>query len=202
MMWKILQYGNFIGTSFYKKAKDIEKDLDEFSKDWKPYNPKKHPGREGLSVTSLDGGFSGIPDLDSIREYCTENNVELNEMSFDKKTPAAKLLDVYLKPFEGHIGRSHFIRMDKGGHFPPHRDHMLPEVDTMRLFIPIKNCNPPKTWFMLGREALTFEPGRAYFINTCIEHTVFSCYPSIFAVLNIKVNDDTIETLLRNMQWR
>ena len=42
-------------------------------------------------------------------------------------------------PFEGYVGRSHFIRMDKGGHFPPHRDHMLPEVDTMRLFIPIKN---------------------------------------------------------------
>ena len=198
MMWKILQYGNVIATDFYKSG--LERDLDNFSEHWKPYNPKKHPGREGLSVTSLDGGFSGIPDLDSIREYCIENNVNLGEMSFNKMTPAANLLKNFISPFEGYVGRSHFIRMDKGGHFPPHRDHMLPEVDTMRLFIPIKKCNPPNTWFMLDREPLNFEHGRAYFINTCIEHTVFSCYPSIFAVLNIKINDETIKTLLKNMQ--
>ena len=57
----------------------------------------------------------------------------------------------FIKPFEGHIGRSHFIRMNKGGHFPPHRDHKLPDIDTMRLFIPIHKCNPPDTWFMLER---------------------------------------------------
>ena len=78
MMWKILQYGNVIATDFYKSG--LERDLDNFSEHWKPYNPKKHPGREGLSVTSLDGGFSGIPDLDSIREYCIENNKLCNTM--------------------------------------------------------------------------------------------------------------------------
>jgi hypothetical protein len=90
--------------------------------------------------------------------------------------------------------------MNKGGHFPPHRDHKLPDIDTMRLFIPIHKCNPPDTWFMLERTPLVFDHGRAYFINTCIEHTVFSCYPSLFAVFNIKINDETIKTLLANMQ--
>ena len=200
MMWKILQYGNFIATDFYKKPQDIQKELEPYSQLWKPYNPRKHGGREGLSITSLDGGFSGVPDLDSTREYEEKNNTILSEMMFNKKTQAANIMETYMKPFEGHIGRSHFIKMDNGGHFPPHRDQMLPEVDTMRLFIPIKKCNPPDTWFMLEREPLYFDHGRAYFINTCIEHTLFSCYPSLFAVFNIKINDETIKTLLANMQ--
>ena len=200
MMWKILQYGNFIATDFYRNPKKIKEELEQYSQHWKPYNPRKNIGREGLSITSLDGGFSGKPDLDSIREYCVENNVELNEMSFNKKTAAASIMPDYLSPFKDNVGRSHFIRMNKGGHFPPHRDHMLPEVDTMRLFVPIEKCNPPDTWFMLDRQPLIFEHGRAYFINTCIEHTVFSCYPSLFAVFNIKINDETVKTLLQNMQ--
>ena len=28
MMWKILQYGNFIATDFYKKPQDIHKELE------------------------------------------------------------------------------------------------------------------------------------------------------------------------------
>ena len=51
MMWKILQYGNFIATDFYKKPQDIQKELEPYSQLWKPYNPRKHGGREGLSIT-------------------------------------------------------------------------------------------------------------------------------------------------------
>ena len=55
---------------------------------------------------------------------------------------------------------------------------------------------------MLDRKPLNFEHGRAYFINTCIEHNVFSCYEAIFIVFNIALNKNTVNTLLQNMQWR
>ena len=32
------------------------------------YNPRKNVPRYGLSITSLDGGVSGVPDLDSLYE--------------------------------------------------------------------------------------------------------------------------------------
>ena len=38
------------------------------------YNPRKDINRYGLSITSLDGGLSGRPDLDSLYEYNKENN--------------------------------------------------------------------------------------------------------------------------------
>ena len=36
---------------------------------WVQYNPRKNIDREGLSITSLDGGLSGYPDLDSLYDY-------------------------------------------------------------------------------------------------------------------------------------
>ena len=38
------------------------------------YNPRHDVNRWGLSITSLDGGLSGIPDLDSLHQYNIENN--------------------------------------------------------------------------------------------------------------------------------
>ena len=198
----LITYGQKFPTNLYMNPQEVMKDLEDFSEEWKPYNPRKKIAREGLSVTSLDGGLSGIPDLDSIREYCIKNQVILGEHSFNQETPVANIVRTYLDPFKGHVGRSHFVRMGKGGHFPPHRDDRRASVNNMRLFVPIKDCNPPKTFFMLDREPLYFDHGRAYFINTCMEHTLFSCYPSLFLVMNVAVNEETVQTLLNNMQWR
>lgn len=200
----ITTYGDVIVTKLYQKPKTILNELEEFSDNWKPYNARKHPGREGLSITSLDGGLSGIPDLDSVQEYCRINNVELVEMDFKTRTPTYKIVADLIEPFKNDLGRSHFIRHKPGGFFPPHRDigKDLKEIKSFRLFIPLKNCNPPQTWFMLDRKPLTFEHGRAYFINTCIEHTVFSCADAMFIVFNVAVNSNTVDTLLQQMQYR
>ena len=197
----ILQYGTKFSTTLYESPEKILSELDTFSHEWKPYNPRKKVGREGLSVTSLDGGFSGIPDLDSIREYCIKHQVRLNEMSFSEPTEAAPIFSRYMDPFHGYIGRSHVIRMDGGGYFPPHRDDRSIEPTSFRLLVPLKHCNPPQMWFMLDDKPIYFEHGRAYFINTCMEHTVFACYPCMFLVLNIAVNGRTVETLLNHMEW-
>ena len=200
----ILQYGTKFSTRLYEEPKKILEKVETFSHEWKPYNPRKKPGREGLSLFSLDGGFSGIPDLDSVTEYCIQNQVRLNELSFNKPTAAADIVETYTRPFEGHVGRSHFIRMSPGGMFPPHRDHggASGEVDVFRLLVPIRGCNPPSMWFCLEEQPLHFEHGRAYFINTLQEHTVFAVYDCMFIVFNIAINDHTIEALVKNMQWR
>ena len=88
----ILQYGQKFPTALYMDPQKIQENLETFSQEWKPYNPRKKVAREGLSVTSLDGGLSGIPDLDSVREYCIENQIRLTEMSFNKETPVAPIV--------------------------------------------------------------------------------------------------------------
>ena len=54
--------------------------------EWKQYNPRKGVNRYGLSVTSLDGGYSGVPDLDSILEFNKLNNTKYIETDFNVKT--------------------------------------------------------------------------------------------------------------------
>ena len=95
------------------------KELEYFKDEWKQYNPRKPNPREGLSITSLDGKLSGIPDLDSLIEYNKLNNVRIKEIDINVRTPVAEkvrsitpLLDIF-----DTLGRSHFIRLNQGGFF-------------------------------------------------------------------------------------
>ena len=47
--------------------------------DYVRYNRRKDINRYGLSITSLDGGLTGIPDLDSLHEYNLENKTKHEE---------------------------------------------------------------------------------------------------------------------------
>tara|TARA_B110000444_G_C18688148_1_gene522968 strand:- start:668 stop:886 length:219 start_codon:yes stop_codon:yes gene_type:complete len=70
----------------------------------------------------------------------------------------------------------------------------------MRIFIPLINCNVDNgMWFMLEDKALQFKDGRAYFINTCLSHTVFTTQDSYFLVMNVEVNKDSYMTIMKYM---
>jgi len=175
-------------------------DIKRFDNDWKPYNPRKKIERYGLSITSLDGQLSGIPDIDSIREYNLKHNLELDEPDFKTKTPVYQYASKWLDPFEGFIGRTHVIKMPPGGCFPPHRDEYSIEMVSFRLFIPLINCNYPKMFFILDGKTLYFDHGSVYFINTCKEHTVFTVADeSYFIVANIILSEESVEAVLDNM---
>ena len=88
------------------------------------YNPRTQNERYGLSVTSLDGELSGVPDLDSLPRYNKENNTTYHETDFCKFTPVYenKKLKQVLEPIKDDIFRTHIIKLKPGGFFPPHRD--------------------------------------------------------------------------------
>ena len=171
-----------------------------FDDKWVKYNPRKKIDRYGLSITSLDGGFSGIPDLDSLKEYNKEHNLRLNEPDFKTLTPFWPYVESVLSKFKNHLGRTHIIKMSAGGQFPPHRDHWHREVPTCRLFIPIYNCNPPFNYFILDNNLLRFDHGRLYFLNTAKEHIVFtSKQESMFIVANLILTKESVDLVLHNM---
>src|SRR5210317_771029 len=77
--------------------------------DWVKYNPRKDVNRWGLSVTSLDGGLTGIPDLDSLYEYNKENGTTYSERDFNVPTPVLNnQIQEILSPWQGHYYRTHF----------------------------------------------------------------------------------------------
>lgn len=195
------RYGRFWSLNYYHNPDKFLKDIEIFSNDWKQYNPRKNIAREGLSITSLDGELSGIPDLDSFYEYNDENGTHITEVDITTPTPVYQYALPYFEPFKDHVCRTHVIRLSPGGYFPTHRDSHKMGIKAFRIFVPLKNCNPDTMYFIMEDRMLHFEYGYPYFIDTCVRHSLFNMGTdySYFIVVNVKVNENSIETLLEHM---
>jgi len=205
LLTRIALYGDIIPLKYKLDYKKFEEGLELFKDKWVQYNPRKKIARYGLSITSLDGGFSGRPDLDSLKEYNIEHNLNLDEPDFKTLTPIWPYVESVLSKFKNHLGRTHIIKMSAGGQFPSHRDHYDRELPTCRLFIPIYNCNPPFNYFILDDNLLRFDHGRLYFLNTCKEHIVFTSgrggnQQSMFIVANLILTKESVDLVLHNMR--
>lgn len=196
----LTRYGDCYALKQSLRVTDVQNALEQYKDKWVQYNPRKKINRQGLSITSLDGGLSGIPDLDSVKEWNIKHNVNLDEEDFTQKTELWPIVENALKPYEKFLGRTHFIRMGRTGCFPTHRDQFKREVKSLRLFIPIVNCNPPHNYFILDDKILNFDHGQVYFLNTCKEHTTFTVREtSIFVVANVVVSEQSVDTILKNL---
>jgi len=175
----------------------------ELNFEYVKYNPRKDVNRYGLSITSLDGGVSGIPDLDSLREYNKENNVHYREQDFTCFTPVSKHpeLKKLLDPFRDYIFRTHILKLKPGGFFPPHRDFTKYKVDSCRLIIPLKNISPPSVNFIIEDQILNWESGKMYFVNTAKLHSLAnsSFNDSYWIVINCRLDEYITDYIISKM---
>ena len=165
--------------------------------DYVRYNPRKDINRYGLSITSLDGGLTGVPDLDSLHEYNLENKTKHEERDFRVKTPVYEHKEIRkcLEPFDPHIFRTHILKINPGGYFPKHRDFRKDQFDSARLIVPLHNpCH-----FILDEKILHWEIGRLYFVDTAKPHVLFNCgnNPSYWLVVNIDLNQESFDTIAK-----
>ena len=178
----------------------VKRHISNYKEHFKPYNPRKEGyNRYGLSITSKDGGFSGIPDLDSLYEYNQLHGTQFEEKDFREWTPFFKnneSLKETMKPFHNYMGRSHILRLNKAGFFPPHRDY---STTSFRLFISL--CENEEDYvFLLDDKRVFFQPGRVYFIDTLLTHSLFSFQNYVqFAVFNIDLHEEAVEAVLQNL---
>ena len=205
LLTQLALYGDVIPLRLKLDYKKFEEGLKKYNNKWVQYNPRKNIPRYGMSITSLDGGFSGIPDLDSLKEYNEKHNLNLDEPDIKTKTPFYPYVESVLSKFTNHLGRTHLIRKYAGGQFPSHRDHYERENKSFRLFLPIYKCNPPYNYFILDDKILHFQHGKLYFLNTLKEHIVFTSARgdkghSMYMVANITLNEESADLVLHNME--
>ena len=194
--------GDVVPLNFNIDIEQLRKELEYFEDEWKQYNPRKPNARQGLSITSLDGKLSGIPDLDSLIEYNNLNNVRIKEVDINVRTPVADKIES-IKPLLnifGTLGRSHFIRLNRGGFFPPHRDSKLLNTSCFRVITLCHNCNRNEFNFIYEDRLLNLKPGIPYFINTRKVHSVFSYVDdSVQCVLNVPLTEENYKAISRNL---
>jgi hypothetical protein len=171
---------------------------------WVRYQPHKPNNRYGLSVTSLDGGFSGEPDLYSLREWNQMNGTNYWEADFKVRTNVVEFipeLNPFLDFFGNNLGRVHFLKLNAGGFFPPHRDNgAIIDSPTFRILVPISNFGKNQMKWIQEEEVLPLETGKTYFINTTRPHSLFSFTDDCtMLVLNIIASNDILDKLVRRV---
>ncbi len=201
----VVSYGDIVELGFpvfdtflYKKM------LTEHS-GWRQYNSYKNGyNRYGLSLTSLDGEYSGVPDLESLSEYYRDTGKLYYDKDFTVRTPLSYEIpevNELCEFFGKDLGRSHFLRLDKGGFFPPHRDHdwHLPN-ETFRIIVPFYMFRPTHMSWIFDGKVIELRAGVTYFMNTTKEHSLFSYVDGcIMLVLNVTATKETMEKLVKKM---
>lgn len=204
-LWNsLVNLGSFVKTKWRIDPNRVESELDQFKDNWCPYNAKKdqNNNRWGLPVTSHSGDVTDNFHLNSFGYMQKYHDVELKEENFTVPTvvyhtiPDIKnLVDV----FYPDIGRVHLLRIDRGGFFPPHRDFHSVSPEYFRLLTVFGRCSPENYVQMVDGRPLYPEAGWTYFMNTQLDHSVFSFSNNLYClVLTVKLNERTHKLIINN----
>ncbi len=199
MYFELSSLGEFYPLSIYFDERLFQEELATINDGWRVYNTSKpHMRRYGLSLFSLNGETDGIIDLNSILEYNIANGTNLSEMSFRTPTKYWKHLSSISGPlaeFEPLIGRSHLIRLDEGGFFPPHRD-----LGTSFRLISFLSSSCDGLYVVLNGKKIFYEQNRLYFMDTRLSHALFNMMPkAIILVINLEVSADSVKLVRRHL---
>ena len=184
-------------------AKKVKEELKLFDNDWKKYNPNKLNNRWGLSITSIDGGLSGIPDLTSLRDYEIQTGQVVKNEDLDVPTLVwiqSTELKKLLEPWKKWITRCHFLRMDRGSFFPDHYDVNKEDFsyDEIRL-VGFVNCSEYNFKWIYDDKIIKGQNGSLWYFNGNKRHSVFSMKDGMMLlVICLKWDKDLFLYMLDN----
>ena len=177
-------------------------EIEQFKDDWKPYNVKKPNNRWGLSITSLDGKLSGIPDLDSLSEYNNRHGTTLTNHDINTYTnvySTSPELQKIIEPWKPWLGRCHYLKLNSGGFFPEHYDinKLDYTYEDVRL-VGFVNRNSKDTMkFIYEDTVMNVKEGSLYYFNASKRHSVFSMSDDcIMLVFCLKFDAKLFETMI------
>jgi len=199
---RLFTLGDLIPLKFKFEPDRLLNQLSRWESSWQKYNQRDGGiARYGLPYTSIDGGLIDPISLDSIRQYNQANNTHYIENDFHHLTEVGLGLPDF-QPFNELIGdqlfRSHFLRLSRGGYFPPHRDAIY--NTSFRIILPINFRKDVSFFIWQDKEILNFENGRMYMMNTVKRHSLFSMYDHMtLAVFNIGLTERIVRDMYRSL---
>lgn len=211
MIQSFYQYGDQNRLEIQVDVEKVLEDLELFESKWSQYNTlKPWIRREGLCVINERGECGPGPALESLSEWNKKNNTNLTELDFNIPTEfyhQSQEIQNALKDILPYCFRTHFLKLKPGGFFPEHRDFIGYSEDqkSLRLIIPIQNCNPGSMRFMIEDRTLQWDMGSMYLVNTNKVHSLFNLNPSedsIWLVINCQVCKEVFEWTSKNLSIR
>lgn len=211
MIQSFYQYGDQNRLEIQVDIEKVLEDLELFESKWSQYNTlKPWIRREGLCVINEKGKCGPGPALESLSEWNKKNNTSLTELDFNIPTELyyqSQEIQNALKDILPYCFRTHFLKLKPGGFFPEHRDFIGYSEDqkSLRLIVPIQNCNPGSMRFMIEDRTLQWVMGSMYLVNTNKVHSLFNLNPtedSIWLVINCQACKEVFEWTSKNLSIR
>lgn len=171
---------------------------------WVPFQPK--PGRANDRESVLIYGTEGSHPSDpcGLSQIAKADGSRPKETDFMTPTEAKDKLTCMHEAFDHFdFGRTFLVRLNAGGHYPPHRDHILLSRPTFRLigFLGDNICSPLR-WEVEDR-LMTFEPNRLYYVDTRKTHRLWSSeHHSTMVVCNVIKTWDNVMRLLNALHYQ
>jgi hypothetical protein len=205
LLWNSLcNMGNIVKLKLHFNGDSVLQKLEPFKDNWCPYNVKKDKvnNRWGLPLTSHTGDIADNYHLNSFGYMQKYHDVEMKEENFNTPTSVYNALPEIshiVEQFRPDIGRVHFLRVDQGGFFPPHRDFPGPDPEYFRLLAVFGKSKPENYVHLLDGKTFYPETGVLYFVNFQLDHSVFSFSDGLHAlILTVKVNQRTHDLIIKH----
>lgn len=171
------------------KLNKIEEQLKPYNDKWVPYLRRDGVmnDREGLLLTGLEGDkYNDSLSMPEVKKRVGRSLTETEFMYPTQLYHDLKELQPMLD-FFAPLGRTMLVKVNKGGWFPPHKDHPMLTRDCFRIvaFLSYQTDHEAYEWEHEG-QIRPITPGRAYYVDTRKTHRTAAWLDnSIHLVVNI-----------------
>jgi len=204
---RLFTMGDWLQMKTHINTRKLMKEIEPYNDSWKPYNLRNPNNRWGLSVTSLDGKLSGIPDLDSLLQYNNIHGTQIRNSDINKYTEVynnSEELQKIIEPWKPWLGRCHFLKLNTGGYFPEHYDinKIEYDYDEIRFIAFINKCDKKDLKFIYEDTVRDVKDGQLFYFNANKRHSVFSTSDDIIMlVFCMKFDVHLFERLLEQYRY-
>jgi len=204
---RLFTMGDWLQMKTHINTRKLMKEIEPYNDSWKPYNLRNPNNRWGLSVTSLDGKLSGIPDLDSLLQYNNIHGTQIRNSDINKYTEVynnSEELQKIIEPWKPWLGRCHFLKLNTGGYFPEHYDinKIEYDYDEIRFIAFINKCDKKDLKFIYEDTVRDVKDGQLFYFNANKRHSVFSTSDDIvMLVFCMKFDEHLFERLIEQYRY-
>jgi len=204
---RLFTMGDWLQMKTHINTRKLMKEIEPYNDSWKPYNLRNPNNRWGLSVTSLDGKLSGIPDLDSLLQYNNIHGTQIRNSDINKYTEIynnSEELQKIIEPWKPWLGRCHFLKLNTGGYFPEHYDinKIEYDYDEIRFIAFINKCDKKDLKFIYEDTVRDVKDGQLFYFNANKRHSVFSTSDDIIMlVFCMKFDEHLFERLIEQYRY-
>lgn len=201
---QLMVLGDVVPLSQTINQKDFITEISKYDNDWVDYLPRTgwSNNREGMLLIGPKG-YSHTEGL-SMPEIAKDlDNDGINEALLSYPTQLYKDMPCLHKTLDYYspLGRTFFVKLNKGGWFPPHRDGSQIPRETFRLVAFFENSDPHSFKWFTNYKQLEIEKGRLYYVDTRKVHETFCNNDnSIHLIINVPLTLENVYKVMNKLK--